>query len=46
MRAAGFGPERMRMTRWLVRKAGVGLIEPRFGAWVEPAERVWEDERP
>jgi hypothetical protein len=28
------------------RKAGVGLIEPRFGAWVEPAERVWEDERP
>ena len=28
------------------RKAGVGLIEPRFGALVEPAERVWEDERP
>ena len=28
------------------RKAGVGLIEPRFGALVEPTERVWEDERP
>ena len=28
------------------RKCGVGLLDPEEGVLVEPAERVWEDERP